>query len=187
MPEGDRLGALQMGVARHDIARALLGLIAQHGDQFFYLALNMFACGAQVKPDVERDLIVAAAAGVQPLTGIANAGGQRLLHKGVYILGIGVDLQRAAVQIVQNRVQTFVNIVHILLGDDALSAQHGRVDEAALNILLDHPRVKADGGVKIVYAAVNGLAGPALPKLGHKFFLRFLKASPLGEAVREAD
>ena len=89
----------------------------------------------------------------------------------MYILGIGVDLQRAAVQILQNRVQTFVNIVHILLGDDTLSAQHGRVDEAALNILLDHPRVKADGGVKIVYAAVNGLAGPALPKLGHRFYL----------------
>ena len=84
------------------------------------------------------------------------------------VLGVGVDFQCAAVQIVQNRVQTFVNIVHILLGDDTLSAQHGRVDKAALNILLDHPRVEADGGVKIVYAAVNGLAGPALPKLGHK-------------------
>ena len=167
MAEGDRLGALQMGVAGHDIARALLGLIAKHADQLFDLALHMLACGAQVKPDVECDLIVAAAPCVQPLTGIADAGGQCLLHKGVYILGAGVDLQRAAVQILQNGVQTFVNIVHILLGDDTLSAQHGRVDKAALNILLDHPRVKADGGVKIVYAAVNGLAGPALPKLGH--------------------
>ena len=87
------------------------------------------------------------------------------------ILGVGVDFQCAAVQIVQNGVQTLVNIVHILPGDDALSAQHGRVDKAALNILLDHPRVEADGGVKIVYAAVNGLAGPALPKLGHRFYL----------------
>ena len=63
-----------------------------------------------------------------------------------------------------------MNIVHILPGDDALSAQHGRVDKAALNILLDHPRVEADGGVKIVYAAVNGLAGPALPKLRQEIF-----------------
>ncbi len=59
----------------------------------------------------------------------------------------------AAVQIVQNRVQTLVDVVDILLGDDALSAQHGGVDKAALNILLDHPRVKADGRVEIVDAA----------------------------------
>ena len=176
-----------MGVAGHDVPCALLGLVAKHGDKFFYLALNMLAGGTQVQADVQRDLIVAAAPGVQALTGVTDAGGQRLLDEGVDVLGVGVDFQCAAVQIVQNGVQTLVNIVHILLGDDALSAQHGRVDKAALNILLDHPRVEADGGVKIVYAAVNGLAGPALPKLGHRFYLRFLKASPLGEAVREAD
>ena len=87
----------------------------------------------------------AAAPGVQALTGVTDAGGQRLLDEGVDVLGVGVDFQCAAVQIVQNGVQTLVNIVHILPGDDALSAQHGRVDEAALNILLDHPRVEADG------------------------------------------
>ena len=187
MAEGHGLGPLQMGVAGHDVPCALLGLVAKHGDKFFYLALNMLAGGTQVQADVQRDLIVAAAPGVQALTGVTDAGGQRLLDEGVDVLGVGVDFQCAAVQIVQNRVQTLVNIVHILPGDDALSAQHGRVDKAALNILLDHPRVEADGGVKIVYAAVNGLAGPALPKLGHRFYLRFLKASPLGEAVREAD
>jgi len=166
--EGHRLGALQMGVAGHNVACPLLGLVTKHVDKLFDLALEMLAGGTQVQPDIQRHLVVAAAAGVQPLTRIADAGGQRLLDESMHILGVGVDLQCAAVQILQNRVQTFVNIVHILLGDDTLSAQHGRVDKAALNILLDHPRVKADGRVKIVYAAVNGLAGSALPKLGHK-------------------
>ena len=99
---------------------------------------------------------------------IAHAGGQSLLHKGVHILGIGVDLQRAAVQIVQNGLQALVNIVHILLGDDALLAQHSRVYHAAVDILFDHPRIKADGRVKVVHAAVHRFAGTSLPKLGHK-------------------
>ena len=104
----------------------------------------------------------------QALAGIADAGGEGLLHKGVHILGIGVNLQRAAVQIVQNGLQALVDIVHILLGDDALLAQHSRVYHAAVDILFDHPRIKADGRVKVVHAAVHRFAGTSLPKLGHK-------------------
>ena len=105
---------------------------------------------------------------MQPLASIAHAGGQSLLHKGVHILGIGVNLQCAAVQIVQNGLQALVDIVHILLGDDALLAQHSRVYHAAVDILFDHPRIKADGRVKVVHAAVHRFAGTSLPKLGHK-------------------
>ena len=49
----------------------------------------MLAGGAQVQADVQRDLIVAAAPGVQALTGVTDAGGQRLLDEGVDILGVG--------------------------------------------------------------------------------------------------
>ena len=145
MAEGHGLGTLQMGVAGHDVPGALFGLVAQHGDQFFDLALDMPAGFPQIQADVQRHLVVAAAAGVQPLTGIAHAGGEGLLHKGVYILGVGVNFQCTAVQILQDRVQPLVNIVHILLGDNPLTAQHGRVYQAALDILLNHPRIKADG------------------------------------------
>ena len=64
--------------------------------------------------------------------------------------------------------QALVDIVHILLGDDALRAQHSRVYHAAVDILFDHPRIKADGRVKVVHAAVHRFAGTSLPKLGHK-------------------
>ena len=104
MAEGHGLGALQMGVTGHDILSALFGLIAQHGDQLFDLALDMLAGFPQIQADVQRYLVVSAAAGVQPLTGITHAGSQGLLYKGVYILGVGVNFQCAAVQILQNRV-----------------------------------------------------------------------------------
>ena len=90
--EGHGLGTLQVGVAGHDVPCALLGLVAKHGDKFFYLALNMLAGDAQVQADVQRDLIVAAAPGVQALTGVTDAGGQRLLDEGVDVLGVGVEM-----------------------------------------------------------------------------------------------
>ena len=52
--------------------------------------------------------------------------------------------------------------------NDALLAQHSRVYHAAVDILFDHPRIKADGRVKVVHAAVHRFAGTSLPKLGHK-------------------
>ena len=89
-----------MRVAGHNVACTFLGLVAQHGDQLFDLALDVLAGLPQIQADVQRYLVVAAAAGVQPLASIAHAGGEGLLHKGVDILGVGVDLQRTGVQIV---------------------------------------------------------------------------------------
>ena len=143
--ESNGLGTLQMSIAGHDVTGPFFGLVTQHGNQFFNLALDMPAGFPQIQADVQCHLVVAAAAGVQPLTCITHAGSQGLLYKGVYILGVGVNFQCTAVQILQNRVQPLVNIVHILLGDNPLTAQHGRVYQAALDILLNHPRIKADG------------------------------------------
>ena len=64
-----------MGVAGHNVACTLLGLVTKHVDKLFDLALDMLAGGTQVQPDIQRHLVVAAAAGVQPLTRIADAGG----------------------------------------------------------------------------------------------------------------
>ena len=102
--ESNGLGTLQMSIAGHDVTGPFFGLVTQHGNQFFNLALDMLAGFPQIQADVQCHLVVAAAAGVQPLTGITHAGSQGLLYKGVYILGVGVNFQCAAVQILQNRV-----------------------------------------------------------------------------------
>ena len=166
--EGHRLGPLQVGVAGHDIVGALGGLVADGPDQFFDLALDVGGSFPQVEAQIQRHLVVAAAAGVQPLARIPHPGGEGLFYEGVDILGGGVDLQRAAVQIIQDAVQAPVDVLYVLFRDDALPSQHGGVDQAALDILLDHPRVEADGGVEVIDAAVDGLAGAPLPKLRHK-------------------
>ena len=165
MTKGDGLGALQVGVAGHDSGDILRGLPADDLDELHDVSLQGVAVVPQGQADIQRHLIVAAAAGVQALACIADAGGQGLLHKGMHILGVGVDLQRTACQIVGNGGQPTEDILAVLFGDDALLGQHGGVDPAAAHILRDHPLVKADGGVEIIDARIDRLGEAALPEL----------------------
>ena len=122
MTKGDGLGALQVGVAGHDSGGILRSLPADDLDEFHDVSLQGVAVVPQGQADIQRHLIVAAAAGVQALACIADAGGQGLLHEGMHILGVGVDLQRTACQIVGNGGQPVEDILAVLFGDDACLA-----------------------------------------------------------------
>ena len=165
MAKGDGLSPLQVGVAGHDGSGVLRRLFADDLDQLHDIALQHVAVVPQGQADIQSHLVVAAAAGVQPLAGIADAGGEGLLHKGVHILGVGVDLQLAGSQIVGDGSQTVEDILTVFLGDDALFGQHRGVHAAAPHILGDHPLIKADGGVEIVDARVHRLGKAAFPQL----------------------
>ena len=181
MAEGDRLGPLQVGVARHDRGGVLAGLFADDPHQPGNEALQPDALVPQGEADVEGDLVVAAAAGVQPLAGVPDAGGQGLLHKGMYVLGGGVDLQRAGGQVVGDGGEAAQNGLAVGLRDDALPGQHGGVDAASLHILGNHPLVKADGGVEILHAGIHRLGKAAFPELfSHDRLLSKSKWSPSG-------
>ena len=115
----------------------------------------------------------------QALAGIADAGGEGLLHKGVHILGVGVDLQFAGGQVIRDGGQTVEDILTVLFRDDALLGQHGGVHAAAAHILRDHALVEPDGGVEVVHAGVHRLGKAALPELFcHKIKLLIKTAKP---------
>ena len=177
--KGDGLGALQVGVAGHDGGGVLSGLPADDLDELHDVGLQGVAVVPQGQADVQCHLIVAAAAGVQALAGIADAGGEGLLHKGVHILGVGVDLQFAGGQIICDGGQTVEDILTVLFRDDALLGQHGGVHAAAAHILRDHALVEPDGGVEVVHAGVHRLGKAALPELFcHKNKLLIKTAKP---------
>ena len=167
MAHGHRLGPLQMGVAGHDRGGVLRRLFAQGLHQFRQLLLQAAAHIPQGQADVQGHLVVAAAAGVQALAGVADAGGEGLLHEGVNVLGLRVNGQRPALQVVQDALQPAQDLVRVLLGDDALGAQHGRMGHAAGDVLMGHTLVEPDGRVEIVHAAVHRFRKSALPKLRH--------------------
>ena len=150
MPERDGLGALQVGIAGHDIRLVRLGLIGQRRDERLRERDDLVRLRAQIHAQVERDLIVAAAGGVQALAGVADALGEHLLDEHVDILGGRVNLQRAGFEIVQDRLQAVDDRVRVGLRDDVLRAEHGRVRHGAGDILAVHPAVEPDGGVEVV-------------------------------------
>ena len=189
MTKGDGLGALQVGVAGHDSGGILRGLPADDLDELHDVSLQGVAVVPQGQADIQRHLIVAAAAGVQPLARIPDTGGQGLLHKGVHVLGGGVNSQRTAGQVVRDGSQAAEDIRTVLLRDDALPCQHSGMDAAAAHILRDHPLVEADGGVEVVDAAVHRLGKPTLPELfcHNKLLNRKQAAIPRPHQSADAD
>ena len=165
MAEGDGLGTLQMGVAGHDGGGVLGCLLADHLDQLDDIRLQRAAVIPEGQADIQGHLIVPAAAGMQPLAGVADPGGQGLLDEGVDVLGVGVDLQLAGGQIVGDGRQPVEDVLTVLLGDDALLGEHGSMDAAAPHILCDHPLVKTDGRVEIVDTRIDRFGKTAFPEL----------------------
>ena len=163
--EGNGLGALQVGVAGHDGGGVLGSLLADDLYQLDDVGLQCMAVVPQGQADIQRHLIVPAAAGVETLACVADAGGQSLLHKGMDVLGVGVDGEGAGGQIIGDGGQTAQDVLTVFFRDDALLGQHGGVDAAAPHILCDHPLVEADGRVEVVDAGIDRLGETALPKL----------------------
>ena len=147
-----------------------LGLIGQRGDERLREGDDLVRLQAQVHAQVERDLIVAAAGGVQALAGVADALGEHLLDEHVDILGGRVDLQRAGFEVVQNRLQAVDNRVGVGLRDDVLRAEHGRVRHGAGDVLAVHAAVKADGGIEVIRDLIGVSGGSSCPKFAHMVF-----------------
>ena len=162
--KSDRLGTLQVRIARHDCGRVLLRLFAKHEHELLHLRGNRIAFIAQIKPEVERDLVIPAAGGMKALARIANARGELRLHKGVDILRIGINRQLPALKIRKDALQPAKNFIPILLADDPAGAEHCGVRHAPLQILLIHPAVEGDGGIEIVCFLIGLLGEAARPQ-----------------------
>jgi hypothetical protein len=83
--EEDRLRGLQVRVARHDHVHIRLGKVNERRLQRAELVNNRVDLITQPKAHICRDLIIAAAAGVQALARIADLGDQRRLDVRVNI------------------------------------------------------------------------------------------------------
>ena len=148
--EGNGLGPLQVGIARHDGGLVFLRLVAEDRGEAFGQRRDGVDLIPQVHAEIQRHLVVAAAGGVELFAHIAEALCQHRLHEHVDVLGLGVDGERAGREIVQDALQPVDELCGLVLGDDALCPQHGRAGHGAGNILLCHAAVKGDGGVKVV-------------------------------------
>ena len=145
MTEGDRLGTLEMRVARHDGFGVLLRLVAEHVQQFFEVGENLVSLLAKMQANVERHLIVAAAGSVQALAGAAETGGKFAFHEGVNVLGFHIDLKNTAFDVRENALQAIDDLVRLGTVDDAAGAEHIGMRHAALDVLAEHAAVEGNG------------------------------------------
>ena len=115
-PKVTQLGTLQMSIAGHDVTGAPAW--SQHGNQFFNLALDMpcwLPADSGGCPSATWSLRLRPVCGHHRHHPRGRSGSalQRCVHPRRWSISV------AAVQILQNRVRP-ANIVHILLGDNAL-------------------------------------------------------------------
>ena len=162
--EGGGLGSLQVGVAGHHGVGVLLGLLHQrllqvqdHGDDVGDLLLH-------VQPGVHGHLVVPGPGGVQALARLPYPLGEQGLNVHVDVLVVHGELHLASLNILQNGLEAGDDLLHLVLLDDALLAQHVGVGNGALDVLLIQPGVKLDGGVKVVYQGIGLLLEPSSPK-----------------------
>ena len=92
---------------------------------------------------------------MKSLSNLTNTLCKLCLNEHMYVLGVGVELERATVDIGKDTFQTLDESEAVLLCDYAAVAQHLSMGYAALNILTVHSPVKGYGRVESVYACID--------------------------------
>ena len=100
---------------------------------------------------------------MEPLAVGADALGEHGLDVHVDILVLHGEFHLAVLNVLEDGGQTVYNVVGLLLGDNPLPPQHGGMGQRALDVLLVHPLVKQNGGVKVVYLGIRLLLKPSCP------------------------
>ena len=161
--EGGGLGPLQVGVAGHDGVQVGLRLPDKHLLQLQHHADDLGDLLLDVEAEVHRHLVVAAG-GLEPLARVADVLGEQGLDVHVDVLVLQGELHLVGLDVGQNGLEAVDNLLRLVLLDDALSAQHGRVGDGARDVLFVHPGVKGDGGVEVVDQGIGLLLEPSGPE-----------------------
>lgn len=156
----DGLSALQVGVPGHDVIDLALGTGSRQLQEAGKLVVNLAELVAEPHAHVADDLLVAAAAGVE-LAGdiLANDLAESALVGCVNVLvDAGDDGEGASLPLVLDLEKTLLELLKLLLGDDAVLGVGAGKGDAAKDVLLvehtieedalvvlDHKRIEATG------------------------------------------
>ena len=142
--EGHRLGDLQVREAGHRRRRFLLGQIDQRRAEGLDQHEDVVDRIAQVEADVGGHLVVARAAGVQALAGIADERGQALFDIEVHVFEVERPCELARLDFLGDDGHAALDVGQVGGGDDALLRQHPGVRQRAADILAPHALVEVD-------------------------------------------
>ena len=166
-----RLCALQVGIAGQDGFCVICCEIIQCYHQIFHQSFDLCDFFLCVHADIQCNLVVTAAAGVQAFAYVADTADEDGFHVHVDIFCFFVEGHLACFDISQDFLQCFDDQFCVSSGDDALFAQHFRMGHAACDIFFIHSAIEGDRGMEVVCKAVCGLCETSAPKFSHFYLL----------------
>ena len=165
MCQEHRLGALQVGVARHGKARVGVRRLGQGVGQVEHAAHEGEERPFGPEPQVGRDLIVAGATGMEFAGDRADDLTQPPLHAGVDILVGDGEREIAGFDLEEDLPESAFQGRGVLDADDALFAKHAGVGNRPADIFTYQTHVELDRGVEGLETTVGRLSEPPAPGL----------------------
>ena len=145
MGQQHRLGALQVGIARHDHVAVPLGQPGQAFLERGQQLVDVLSFLAQVQADIQHDLVIAAPGGVQLAAQQTDLLGQTPLDRHVDIFVRGQKREAVPLNLTLNPLQTLADFFSFGRGQQLLLDQHLTVGLAALDVVTGQPPVKGQG------------------------------------------
>ena len=161
--EGDRLRRLQMGEARHDNCRAVQRTGGERPLQLADLEQDRVDRVAHPEAEVDRDLVVARARGVQPACGRADDLGQATLDIHMDVFERARERKRARLDFAFDLGETLCDGLGVGDFDDALAREHGEMGLGRHDVLGGKLAVEVDRGVDLIHRLGRAPGEPAAP------------------------
>ncbi len=149
---------------RGEVDQRALQVDQQGGDQVDLVA--------QPEANVGRDLVVARAAGVQALAGVAGELDQARLDVEMDVLELDLPGELAALDLPADRRQAALDRGQVGGGDDVDVGEHRRVGEAAGDVGAPQPAIEGDARRVAFHELAHRLGKERRPSLG--FFLELV-------------
>ena len=163
VPEGDRLGGLQMGEAGHDGLRLALGQVQQARLQAFQFLGDDIDFVPQVQTDIRSHLIVAATTGVQFLAGDADTVSQACLDIHVHVFKADRPLEITGLDVCLDPFQALDDLVPLVGGKHANLGQHGGMGNGTGDVVMVQALVKSHGCGKFFNKGIGGFTEASAP------------------------
>ena len=119
--------------------------------------------GSCIKSHVQRHLVVAAASGMQLLSGVTDSLYQGSLHKAVDVLLCFVYGKLSCLYVLPDACQSLYNGILLFYGENALFSKHNGMCNASFHVLGKEIFVKGNGCIKIKYFLFGGFGKTSAP------------------------
>ncbi len=163
MAEGDRLRRLQMGESRHDHRGAVQRTGRERPLQLGDLEEDRVDRVAHPEAEIDRDLVVAGARGVQPAGRRSDDLGKAAFHVHMDVFERARERERARLDFAFDLGETLGDSLGVGGFDDALAREHGEMGLGASDVLGGELAVEIDRGVDLLHRLGRTPGEPAAP------------------------